>query len=246
LVTKICKKCKLDLDIECFQKYNTTKNGKIYSYRMQPCKDCKSIYMKNYALTNLDIIKSKKKIYYHKNINKIKEYRLKNKEHLSKMAKEYRAKNLLKLRKYDRDYWHKNKTSKLLKYYKWHHLKLLNDPVFKLRNNISKSIFRILKENGSSKKGLSIINFLQYTLKSLRDHIEKQFEDWMTWDNWGMLDASSWKWNLDHIIPQSDLPYTSMTDENFKKCWALENLRPYSAKQNIIDGVTRVRHKKNE
>jgi hypothetical protein len=35
-----------------------------------------------------------------------------------------------------------------------------------------------------------------------------------------------------------------MDDENFKKCWALENLRPYSAKQNIIDGVTRVRHKK--
>ena len=28
-----------------------------------------------------------------------------------------------------------------------------------------------------------------------------------------------------------------MEDDNFKKCWALENLRPLSAKQNIVDGV---------
>ena len=46
------------------------------------------------------------------------------------------------------------------------------------------------------------------------------------------------------LIPQSDLPYTSMEDTNFKKCWALENLRPYPAKQNYLDGVYRVRHKK--
>jgi hypothetical protein len=47
----------------------------------------------------------------------------------------------------------------------------------------------------------------------------------------------------DHIIPQSKLQYTSMKDENFKKCWSLENLRPLSAKQNVIDGATRIRHK---
>jgi len=27
-----------------------------------------------------------------------------------------------------------------------------------------------------------------------------------------------------------------MEDENFKKCWALENLCPLSAKQNLLDG----------
>ena len=31
-------------------------------------------------------------------------------------------------------------------------------------------------------------------------------------------------------------------DDNFKKCWALENLRPLSSKQNLLDGSTRVRH----
>jgi hypothetical protein len=28
----------------------------------------------------------------------------------------------------------------------------------------------------------------------------------------------------------------------FKDCWALANLRPLSAKQNLMDGVTRARH----
>jgi hypothetical protein len=30
-----------------------------------------------------------------------------------------------------------------------------------------------------------------------------------------------------------------MVDEEFKKCWALSNLRPLSAKQNILDGNRR-------
>jgi hypothetical protein len=73
----------------------------------------------------------------------------------------------------------------------------------------------------------------------------------MNWDNYGPFGAKEWNdnnqltwtWNLDHIIPQAILPYMDMTDENFQICWALSNLRPYSAKQNGIDGATRIRHK---
>ena len=79
----------------------------------------------------------------------------------------------------------------------------------------------------------------------LKEHLEKQFESWMNWNNWGRYskswddnDQTTWKWQIDHIVPQSCLPYTSMEDDAFKKCWALDNLRPLSAKQNIIDGAT--------
>lgn len=41
---------------------------------------------------------------------------------------------------------------------------------------------------------------------------------------------------LDHIMPHS------MKDDNFKECWALENLRPLSAKQNHYDSYTKIRH----
>jgi 5-methylcytosine-specific restriction endonuclease McrA len=72
----------------------------------------------------------------------------------------------------------------------------------------------------------------------------------MNWNNhgkynaktWDDNDPSTWTWQVDHIIPRSDLPYTSMEDDNFKKCWSLDNLRPLSAKQNIIEGSQKIRH----
>lgn len=87
-------------------------------------------------------------------------------------------------------------------------------------------------------------------MQELKEHLERQFESWMTWDNqgrysaetWDDNDPTTWKWQMDHIIPHSDLPYASMDEDNFKKCWALSNLRPLSAKQNMYDGANRVRH----
>lgn len=64
-----------------------------------------------------------------------------------------------------------------------------------------------------------------------------------TWDD---NDNSTKTWQLDHIIPQADLPYTSMEDENFKKCWALENLRPLSSKQNCFEGANKSRHNQSK
>jgi hypothetical protein len=104
----------------------------------------------------------------------------------------------------------------------------------------------------SIKNGKSL-DFLPYNMQELRAHIEKQFESWMNWENhgryfplvWDDNDPSTWKWQIDHIIPQSDLPYTNMEDENFKTCWSLENLRPLSAKQNYFDGMRKIRHKRN-
>ena len=52
-------------------------------------------------------------------------------------------------------------------------------------------------------------------------------------NTWNDEDKSTWTWKIDHIIPQSKLPYSSMEEENFKICWALENLRPLSAKENL-------------
>ena len=128
--------------------------------------------------------------------------------------------------------------------------RLDNDPSFKLRVNISKNIYNNLLKNNSSKNGNSVLQFLPYTILELKEHLERQFESWMTWENcgrydsqnWNDNDTATWTWQLDHIIPQSDLPYTSMTDDNFKKCWDLNNLRPLSSKKNFLDGVNRTRH----
>jgi 5-methylcytosine-specific restriction endonuclease McrA len=55
----------------------------------------------------------------------------------------------------------------------------------------------------------------------------------MTWDNYGRYEKGKEKWQIDHIIPQSKLLYDSMDHSNFRKCWALENLRPLEVVENI-------------
>lgn len=130
-----------------------------------------------------------------------------------------------------------------------------DDPIFKIRMSVSGSIRIALQKKNSGKRGRSVLRFLPYTLEELKDWIEKQFsaqenltpegQIWMTWENWGRYevdewndnDPTTWKWQIDHIVPHSSFGYTSMDSEEFRKCWALENLRPLSAKQNMIDGV---------
>ncbi len=104
-----------------------------------------------------------------------------------------------------------------------------------------------LHKNGSSKNGSSILKHLPYTIEELKQYLELLFEPWMNWENHGKYNArtwiendqSTWVWHLDHIIPQTYLPYTSMEDNNFKICWELENLRPYNAKKNVEEGNKR-------
>jgi len=124
------------------------------------------------------------------------------------------------------------------------------DPHFVLHKSISLAIWKTLKTNNGSKNGNSCLKFLSYTTDELKLYLESLFESWMTWDNYGVYnpktwddnDQTTWTWQLDHITPQSDLPYASMEDENFKKCWSLSNLRPLNAKKNNSDGVKRIRH----
>jgi hypothetical protein len=122
----------------------------------------------------------------------------------------------------------------------------------RLRKVFSKSIHRELRNLLSNERYVSFTNHLPYTIKELKTHLEQQFEPWMTWENWGVYrkelwnddDSGTWVWHIDHIKPSSEFIYQSMQDEQFKTCWALSNLRPLSAKQNISEGALRIRHAK--
>ena len=58
-------------------------------------------------------------------------------------------------------------------------------------------------------------------------------------NNWNDNDPTTWVWQLDHIIPHSRFPYATMDCQEPRDCWALENLRPLSAKQNVKEGDNR-------
>lgn len=155
-------------------------------------------------------------------------------------------------KEYKKKYYQENKIP-LLEYQKEYlRIERLNNPARKIRENISRSINYHLNKLNTSKLGSSIKNFLPYTIDELKNHLESQFEPWMTWENYGTYrrdiwddnDSSTWTWQIDHIIPHSNFKYTSMEDEEFKECWSLNNLRPYSSKQNLLDGLVKTRHNK--
>lgn len=103
------------------------------------------------------------------------------------------------------------------------------DPTWRLQKGVSANIRFALGTSLDGNKN-SIIKLLPYTIEELREHLESQFEDWMTWDNYGNTKG---KWNIDHIIPQSKLPYDSFQHPNFLRCWSLDNLRPLCSIANV-------------
>lgn len=172
------------------------------------------------------------------------------KNRLIDRQKEYYQNNKEKIKLQKREHYQLNKKVMLQDHKEYERKRLQNDPIYKLRKQASTLIRQGLRKQNSSKFGKSIIRYLPYSIANLKEHLEGQFEPWMTWWNQGKYNSQmwdddkpiTWTWQLDHIIPQADLPYASMEDDNFKKCWALNNLRPLSAKQNLLDGVLRTRH----
>jgi len=213
---KKCKKCGRVKNISEFSKQN-----EYYSAR---CKSC---------------LNKSKRLKYKKNPVPFrlagKTYRDSHKDNKSPYNRQYYLNNRIKIRNYQNSYY-ANK---------------IKNVAYRLRRNISRLVAHMLHSKDTNKNGFSVLQFLSFSIKELKEHLERQFEPWMSWANYGSYDhdtwddndSTTWTWQLDHIIPQSILPYTSMTDENFQKCWALSNLRPLSAKQNLLDGATRIRHR---
>jgi hypothetical protein len=140
-----------------------------------------------------------------------KKWAEKNKEHLSKYIKEYRENNVDKIRQIKRDY-ERNRKSR--------------DPLYKLISNFRTAIYQVLKES-NVEKNKHYFDILQYTPEQLISHLENKFTDKMSWDNYG-------DWHVDHKLPITHFNIQEMGDEEFMRCWSLDNLQPMWGFDNIF------------
>jgi len=101
-----------------------------------------------------------------------------------------------------------------------------NTPEGRLRNSISESIRKSLKDG---KEGKALKALLPYSMGQLKNHLEKQFKDGMTWSNYG-------QWHVDHRIPISAFNFETTNDLDFQRCWDLKNLQPMWAMDNFKKG----------
>lgn len=134
--------------------------------------------------------------------------------------------------------------------------KAKNNPLSRLHRGIASQIRNLFKCH-NIKKDKKTFEYLGYTDEQLIYHIENQFEPWMNWNNYGKYDpkkwddtnSNTWVWQIDHIVPVSSFEIDSADngisiEEQIKKIWSLDNLRPLSAKLNLLDGVRNTKFKK--
>lgn len=154
-----------------------------------------------------------------------KKYQLKNQTRLSDYHKEWQKNNREKLNSYHKEWREKNTDKHRERKRNYERYKKSIGPLYKLISNFRTAIYIVLKENNLQKYG-HYFDVLGYTPEQLIEHLEKQFNDGMMWDNYG-------EWHIDHIKPISSFVFESSEDEEFKKCWSLENLQPMWGVENI-------------
>jgi hypothetical protein len=218
---KICGKCNQEKSIESFYKDKSKRDG-----RHSNCKDCVKLYQKENTLK----IKQRKK-----------EYRQENREVIRAYEKEYREENRNKIREINQRSYNKHKTKRqaeqkeyrkknndiiFRRRYKWEKSKLKTDLNFKLAKNIRARLKQAIKDN---QRAGSAISDLGCSIEELKLHLEKQFQDEMSWENWGL-----YGWHIDHIIPLSSFDLSNR--EQFLKACHYTNLQPLWATDNLKKG----------
>jgi len=126
-------------------------------------------------------------------------------------------------KQYYKDYsknWIENNEDKWKEYYKewqksYQQNKYNTDPVYKLRMCVGARIRLALKAKNEVKQN-KIIEYIGCSYQYLKQHIENQFTEGMTWDNYG-------EWEIDHIIPVSK--NGSFYYTNLQPLWWKDNLK---------------------
>jgi len=162
------------------------------------------------------------KVYHQSNSEKEKQYRVTKKDQL----KSYREKNKEKISDQKKEWYQKNKPRLLSD----QNEKRRSSFEHKLRHNLSSMIRHSLRKQGLSKSNAKWQDLVGYTLEQLKEHLENRFTPEMTWENYGSF------WHIDHIVPHSWFKFEDITCDSFKACWALENLQPLEAAENIKKG----------
>ncbi len=216
---------------------------------MKTCFKCQTIKAKSdfYAKGSFcrDCQKECAGKYYHQNKEKILEQHHTKKEVISAYNKERYLKIREKQIKYTIEYLKKHPEVRRKASKKWaknnrdrvnigsnnrRKRQRKQDVSFKLCESMRGAVYRSLKRNKAGQHWEALVG---YTLTALQRHLKTTMPYGYTWNDYlcGNL-------HMDHKIPLSAFNFRSYNDIDFKKSWALTNLRLLPAKENLMKGAT--------
>lgn len=219
--TRFCHKCQTEKALTEFSK------SKYTTYGVTPqCKRCNAARGAAWALENKEKINIRQKAR--------RDFKLANPEIFGEQMEATRLKNLatakarrerrkitepevLKAERYQSFLKSKESVSANLRH------RRKTDLNFRIGRNMGNRLYAALKRYKNSK---SWNHFLDYSMEDLRTHLASLFTEGMTWENYGA-------WHIDHVRPVSSFDFTVNTDAVIKECWALDNLQPLWAIDNI-------------
>jgi hypothetical protein len=213
---KICYGCKKELDDS---RFNKNRNN---------CKDCQSIYNKQFHSNNprkeykkknyqenREAILADKKIWYQNNkesvAEKRKPYRIKNRQKIYQNTKEWKKQNREQIRIVHNQYCKERRET---------------DNLFMLASRLRTRLWHALEVKGW-KKNTHFSGYIGCTYDELVNHIEKKFSEGMTWENKDL-------WHVDHIIPL----ISAETEEEMYKLCHYTNLQPLWETDNLSKNDT--------
>jgi len=216
---KICSTCKTEKPESEFHK------GK-YS-----CKECRNKKNREYKRRNKEKIKAYEETYKERR-NELRRKRYHEKE---KHDPEYKEMIAIRKKKYLSTEKGKEKRKIWDKRYRERHPEKIREkrqkPINKIRSNLRarfrKVIYRsMLNENTSMSK--ESLRMLGCSIKEWRDYLENQFQEGMSWENYG-------EWHIDHIKPVSSFDLEK--EEERMKAFNYTNTQPLWADENLSKGA---------
>jgi hypothetical protein len=217
--TKQCPTCKVEKNIEQYNKNKTRKDG-----LQRECRECchdhhnkhyqtkKSPRLNKNLQFNHKICSNCKQELSFEQFNKLKlgRFNLRSTCKIcdSSKDKQYRKNNKEKLNQY-----RKNKKS--------------SDPQFKLKQILRMRLLDALKRKNTTKNH-SAITLLGCSIEYAQKHLETQFMPEMNWNNHGTY------WEIDHVIPCASFDLIDI--EQQKQCFNYTNLQPLTVSENRSKG----------
>lgn len=151
-------------------------------------------------------------------------YKQKNKEKISAYNEKYKKAHKSEIKDYNRNYSVVNRKTIQTRHTAYLRNRRKTNPEYKisclLRNRVKAFLYG---ENRKSSKEL-----LGCEYEFVRDWIESQFTDEMSFDNHGTV------WHIDHVIPCAKFAITD--DDEQKRCFNWTNLQPMASIENMSKG----------
>ncbi|MDD3847602.1 MAG: hypothetical protein PHC90_14735 [Syntrophorhabdaceae bacterium] len=223
---KVCSKCGQEKSSDEFNKRTLSKDG-----LTSACRECLYVENAKYREAHREDAKERSRIWREQNPERRKatlhDNYCRNRERRKMASRKWRSEN--RERHIDNvRRWRVNHPEETKQYARITGQRIRATVKGRLNANIKRYIAYSLH---GTKRGRHWETLVGYTVDQLKTHLEKLFKPGMTWENYGTA------WHIDHKVPIVAFNFKSPDELDFNRCWALKNLRPMWATQNISKGA---------